>query len=461
MNRFLRKPTIRLYQKATGRHILECLDELNRTQWLSRDELLDLQRSKLHRLLEYAYEYVPYYHRLFDKSGFRPANVLSDPDAMHRIPVLTKALVHENFDSLLTTDPQLRKRMTPSSTSGSTGRPLKFMQDNNCRDCATAGLFRYFEWSGWQLGECWASIRGALFEEKASQTLRSRARDWVLSHLPTNAYFLSEERMTTFANEVRRRRPRILHGYTSSTCTFAEFVQEHDMDDIKFDAVSTFAETVYPSQRRLLEEAFGAEVFSYYATAEQGGLASECEAHTGLHVIVENVYLDILRDGRSANAGELGEVNVTNLNNYGMPLIRYNTEDTGAWSVKDDCPCGRKLPIMDLTLARSVDTFKTRDGRAIFGDFAGRIFGIGVRRYQLVQKSLDHVVARIVKDEHLDEETLAQMEHYLKLALGEQVTVAFEFPEEIPAHDSGKFRYAISEVDQPSPKDRILTDERD
>jgi len=35
----VRRQAIQLYQKVTGRHVLECLDELNRTQWLSRDEL--------------------------------------------------------------------------------------------------------------------------------------------------------------------------------------------------------------------------------------------------------------------------------------------------------------------------------------------------------------------------------------------------------------------------------------
>ena len=66
-----------------------------------------------------------------------------------------------------------------------------------------------------------------------------------------------------------------------------------------------------------------------------------------------------------------------------------------------------------------------------------------------MQKSLDHVVARIVRDPDWDEAKLASMEHDLKLALGEQVTVTFEFPEELPVFDSGKYRYVISEVDEP------------
>ena len=56
-----RRPIIHLYQRVSGRRFLTRLDELNRVQWLSRDELLALQRDKLHRLLTYAYQAVPYY----------------------------------------------------------------------------------------------------------------------------------------------------------------------------------------------------------------------------------------------------------------------------------------------------------------------------------------------------------------------------------------------------------------
>jgi phenylacetate-CoA ligase len=450
MDPFLRRQAIKLYQKAAGRRILEYLDELNRTQWLSRDELLDLQRNRLHRLLVYAYKHVPYYRRVFDQVGFRPDDVLTDLSAMHRIPVLTKALIRENFDSLLTPDPELRKEMITSSTGGSTGQPLIYMQDNRCRDYAMADLYRHLGLTGWQLGQCYAWIWGASFEAKTSQTIRSKTRDWILNRMETNAFSLSEESMRAFATQVARRHPRILVGYPSSMSWFAEFVQEHCLDDIKFEAISSAAETLYPGQRQLLEKVFGARVFDRYATRELGTIAYECEAHAGLHASIENLYVEVVKDGRLAEAGEVGDIILTNLHNYGMPFIRYSVEDMGAWSTRDDCPCGRRLPMMELRLARSIDTFRTRDGRRIWGEFASPILETpGVKRFQLVQKSLDHVVVRIVKDGNLDEAKLAKMEREIKLALGGQVAVTFEFPEDIPVHDSGKHRYVISEIDKP------------
>jgi phenylacetate-CoA ligase len=228
---------------------------------------------------------------------------------------------------------------------------------------------------------------------------------------------------------------------------FAEFVREHGFDDIKFEAIFSSAEVLYPAQRQFIEEVFAGKMFNRYATRELACISCECEAHTGLHASIENVYVEIIQDGQPAQVGQVGDVIVTNLNNHGMPFIRYSVGDMGAWRVDDHCPCGRELPLMELVQGRRVDMFKTRDGRTVWGGFASPLFGIkGVKQFQLVQKSLDHVLARIVKDASLDEAKLAKIERTVKIALGDHVNVEFEFPDEIAVYDSGKYRYAISEI---------------
>ena len=444
---FPRRQVIRLYDLATGRQFLKRLDELNKTQWLSREELLALQHNKLHRLLVYAYEYVPYYHRLFDQVGFHPNDVLTDLNHLQKIPLLNKALIRKNLDDLCTTDPQRRATMSSLTTGGSTGQPLVFMQDSNFRDHVTADLHRHLGWAGWQLGVAHAYIWGASFEVKTSQAFRTRLMDWVLNRFVTNAYVLSEESMEAFVAQVRRRRPRIIFCYPSSLQHFAQFVQARGYDDIKFDWMFSSAEVLYPAQRQFIEAALGGQMLNRYATRELACIGCECTAHTGLHVSMENIYVEVLQDGKLAPAGEIGDIVVTNLNNYGMPFIRYSVGDLGAWSKNDHCPCGRALPLMELVQGRRVDMFKTRDGRAVWGGFASPLFGIkGVEQFQLVQKSLDLVIARIVKEGEIDQGQLDAIERTVKIALGDNVEVRFEFPDNIPVLASGKYRYAISEI---------------
>ena len=438
---------LHLYQRATGRHILESWRELRRTQWLSREELLKLQRDKLQRLLQYAYAYVPYYRQLFDNVGFRPDELSVRPASFRRIPLLSKAIIRRNFGSLLTTEIRRRRELSRVTTSGSTGEPLVFMQDNGYRDCVTAGVLRSLEWAGWRWGECHAYLWGASSEAKTAESLRARLMDLIFNRFVANAFVLSDESMGEFVAQVRKRRPGLLYGYASSLYRFAEFVRENRFNDVGFEAIISSAEVLYPSQRQFIEETLGGKVFDRYGTREVGDLGCECEFHTGFHVSVENCYIEIEREGEPVGPGEAGDIIVTNLNNYGMPFIRYALADVGAWCEEDRCPCGREMPLLGKIEGRQVDMFRGQDGRMVWGGFWHSMYEMeGVKQFQFIQKSVNHVVARIVKEGHLEQASRDRIERAVQRALGGNVTVEFEFPCHIPPAQSGKFRYQISEL---------------
>jgi phenylacetate-CoA ligase len=436
-----------MYQLATGRHLLDSLDELNRNQWLKRDELLYLQRQKLHALLTHAYQYVPYYRKMFDQYHFRPEEVLTDLSGFQELPLLNKTLVRDNFEDLTTTDDTVRSQLNEKRTSGSTGHPMVFLQDSNFRDSVTADIHRHLGWAGWRLGDPHCYLWASHLELAEAQALRTKVMNWTLNRFVTNAFVLSEDSMSQFASEVRRRRPGIIFGYPSSLYKFAQFVKDQDEGGIRFEAMYSSAEMMLPHQREFIEATFGGKVFNRYGTLELGGVACECQAHTGMHVSMDNNYVEIVKDGRPAEPGQDGDIIATNLNNYGMPFIRYAIEDMGAWSTQNACECGRQMPMMDISHGRKVDLFRSKDGRLVRAGYVGSLFGTSaVRQFQLVQKSLDTVVVRIVRDGDIESNRLNDVERELKSALGSGVEVRFEFPDEIQTSASGKYRYAICEV---------------
>jgi len=450
MSAFLRLGVLKLHHLATGRQILARLRELERTQWLKRDELLALQRDKLQRLIEHAYQYVPYYRRTFDQARFHPDDLRNDPASLHKLPILTKTIIRENLNQMLTTEPKRRKQLSKVTTSGSTGHPLIFMQDDYFRDGVTADIQRHLGWAGWKMGQSHAYIWGADFEVSASQSLRTRMIDWTWNRFVTNAFVLTDESLAAFTNQVRRQCPRILFGYASSLYRFAQFVRSSPYKDITFDGVFSSAEVLFPAVRQFIEDTFQCKVFDRYGTKELGGIACECEAHTGLHISAENNYVEILCDGRLAKPGEIGDVIVTNLNNLGMPFIRYSIEDAGAWYDGKDCPCGRVAPMLQTVQGRIVDTFETRDGRTAWAGFAGAGYsGLAhpaIKQFQVVQRSLDLMVVRLVKDGEIPQSTLDELTRTIQIAFGDNVEVEFEFPDEIPVLSSGKHQYTISEL---------------
>jgi phenylacetate-CoA ligase len=452
MSASLRYRGINLYERMSGRRILQTMEELLRTQWLSRDELDAIQRRRLQALLEYVSQHVPYYRRVFQEIGCEPGDLARDPECFRQIPIVDKAYIREHSTEFMTTDPAVRQTMQTHSTTGSTGHPFIFWEDHTYRDRVTADIMRHLTWSGWKLGEPHAYLWGGHLDEPPGKRVRAGLMSVILNRFYADAFVLSDESMRRFAMQIRRRRPRLVYGYASALFRFARFLQDEGMDDVKLPAVYSSAEVLYPHQRKVLEEVFGCPVFNRYAALETGGLACECEAHHGLHMSVENVVIEIVHGDRPALPGEAGDVAITNLNNYGFPFIRYRTGDVACLSKVDRCPCGRQHPMLEEVEGRKVDMFKTRDGRTIWGDFyTSTMFEVeGIKQYQMVQKSLDLLLVRLVLDDHFHKSQLDVIERTVKRVLGPHTEVKFEFLDSIPVGSGGKFRYAISEV--PNPK---------
>jgi len=119
--------------------------------------------------------------------------------------------------------------------------------------------------------------------------------------------------------------------------------------------VMVSAETLTDGMRETMERVFRAPVVNRYGTRETGGIACECRHRRGLHVTVLTHHVEVVRpDGRAAAPGEVGDLVITLLTNYSMPLIRYRIGDRGAF-VADGapCPCGRTMPRLATVAARS------------------------------------------------------------------------------------------------------------
>jgi phenylacetate-CoA ligase len=400
---------------------------------------------RLQHLLEYAYQCVPYYRRTFDEVGFHPCDLAQDPASFCRIPLISKAEMRDRPEEFRSRDPRRRQNTSINATTGSTGEPFIFWEDHYFQNYANANTFRHHTWSGWQPGQPRAYYWGRPYKPAP----REMARNFSWNLFFGNAFKPTQETMTHFADQIRKRKPRLLHGYTSAIYVFSEFVRDNGWDDIRVPAVFTTSEVLYPYQRKCIEETFGCRVFNRYASQEVAGIACECEAHDGLHISSETNYLEILDDDdRPVADGEPGNVVVTSLVNYAFPFIRYRHGDFARAS-RRRCPCGRGQPMLESVEGRRHDLFKSPAGyrTALWGiDRPFREMG-GVRKFQVVQKSMDHILVRVIKDSPLTQAQKEDIERVVKHALGDFFTFEYEFPEDIPIAGSGKHRYTISEVD--------------
>ncbi|MCO5383595.1 MAG: hypothetical protein NHB15_17230 [Methanosarcina barkeri] len=98
--------------------------KLIQNQWKSYDELKKEQELQLRQMINFSYNNVPYYHRLFRDLKLSPEDIKSIED-LEKLPILTKNIIKQNWDEFL---PLNLKNMSyyNLTTGGSTGSPLRF-----------------------------------------------------------------------------------------------------------------------------------------------------------------------------------------------------------------------------------------------------------------------------------------------------------------------------------------------
>ena len=106
-------------ERIKGKPTHARLRELERTERLSPEALGRLQLERLRAHLEFAHREVPYYQRIFDERGFRPADVRSLND-LARLPFLTKETIRRHCDDL---QPRAPARRVTRMTTGDRPAP--------------------------------------------------------------------------------------------------------------------------------------------------------------------------------------------------------------------------------------------------------------------------------------------------------------------------------------------------
>lgn len=408
----------------------------------------DRTRQLLIRMLDHCQRSVPYYAEIISRTG---ANYKSDPETyLAHFPILTKKIIRQN-SSRLVSDDLSRRKWTYNSSGGSTGEPLRLIQDREFLDRQMAIQWLSFTWAGRRIGEpaysLWGSERDILY---GTIGLRKKILNKLTNDQWLNAFLMTPEKMREYIGLLNRFPPKLIIAYAQSIYELAQFAEREKIDVTPQNAIMTSAGTLFPFMREKIEATFHCKVFNRYGSREVGDIACECEAHAGLHVFPWGNYIEIVDDqGRPVPNGTEGNILVTNLSNFAMPLVRYFIGDRGTLSQSDHCRCGRQGQILEKISGRNVDVFRKKDGTLVDGEYFTHLlyYKDWVQKFQVIQKDYSHIVFRIKKtDVNYAPEELEEIKEKTRIVMGETCITSFEFIDDIPLSGSGKYRYTISEV---------------
>lgn len=442
--------TMPLHKWMITRRARKFYFQLKRSQYLSPEQIQEFQEVRLRQLMDHVYHHVPYYRDRMKDLGIQPTDISTISD-LSKLPFLTKQDVRENLYFDLLSDTHDKRNMLKVTTSGSTGEPFVCFSDREQLEMRWASTQRSLEWTGYRFGDRTARLWHQTIGMSWVQIAKERLDAWFNRRLFIPAFEMTEQNIEKFIQKLRRHRPMILDGYAESFNFLAHFLKQQDLSGLQVKGVMSSAQILPDQSRNIISDRFQCKVYDKYGSREFSGIAYECGEGDGHHIVAESYIVEILKDGAPAKPGEIGEVVITDLNNYCMPLIRYRIGDLAtAVAPGHQCACGRGLPKVGKIEGRIQAIIIGTNGSYVPGTFFAHLFkdyDHVVRQYQVVQEELGSIALKIIKAPRFTEVAFHGILDLLKQYLGRDMEIRVEFVESIPLGRTGKHHGSISKLE--------------
>ena len=428
MHEGLAEIVYRAAARYRGEETFRYLRQYQGSQWFDAQALAAYRTERLADLMAYLRQSIPFYRDL-------------NPAGFSDLPVVGRLQMKEPGFRFV--NPDLRRAASIKKTSGSTGEPVMVFRDSEGLAREQAITWRGYGWAGIRPGARQARFWGNPLQAKARWT--TRGKDLLLNRRRFPVFNYTEATLEKYLREFLAFSPTFVYGYVSALADFARFLlaRGRPLDSRGLKAVITTSEVLSDEARILIESAFGARVFNEYGCSELGTIAHEC-AFGRLHVNAETLHLEVVgEDGEIREEGR-GRVLVTEFHNRVQPLVRYELGDLADIS-REECACGRALPVIREIHGKSYDIIFGPAGRKYFPEYFSYIFKDiqgdrdRIRQFQVVQVDRELQV-NIVRGKDFREDVEAQFHRKLSQEFGAFFACTFAYPEQIPKEKSGKFR---------------------
>ncbi len=369
-------------------------------------------------------------------------------DRIQSFPVVNKNIIRESFASFESTVFK-GKKLKAMETAGSTGTPFRVVQNSSKRQRVLAELIEFNSIVGYRVG-----IRHAFFRTIEPSFRKSSVKLFIQNEIEFDV------RIQDIASFERQRQTlfndsniEILIGYSSVIYDLARHIisQGDTPKSFGVKGILCLAEPLYPNMSDTIRKAFDCPVLSRYSNQECGVLAYECPTCGKFHFNTASYFFETLNfdNDEPTSPGTPGRIVVTDLYNYALPMIRYDTGDIGSM-IPSDCP-QFATPILQSLEGRQIDSIYDTSGRRLVpfvfdATFeALNISSMVVKQFQFIQEDRTHYRVRLCVNETFSQEQ--SLSEQLKQILGNNAQIEIDYVDEIPVLNSGKRKYIVSFYD--------------
>ncbi|MFY0714750.1 phenylacetate--CoA ligase family protein [Seonamhaeicola sp. NFXS20] len=381
---------------------------------------------QLKALLKHACTSTIFYNKFDYKKGIKA------------FPVINKNIIKTNYSSFQSTKFKNAKNRIVA-TSGSTGIPFKVHQNLIKILRNTADNLYFSELAGYNLGNKLYYFRMWNAFEKKGVIER-----WAMNIIPIDVFELTDNFFSSFLKKIQSNKsPKSWIGYASSFETMCKYLEKNEKEPINCNLKSVIAisESLSPYTKQTLKKYFNVNAVSRYSNVENGIIAQQLLGTSYFVLNTASYYVEILdiNSDKPVELGQKGRIVITDLYNFSIPMIRYDTGDIGVMKIVDN------KPVLTSIEGRKIDAITNTKGEIIANNIMLLLNNYHeLNQCQLIQKNNKIYVFKINIDGEFKNER--KFINDFKTYLGEDAIIKLEYVDEIPLLASGKRRVMVNET---------------
>lgn len=434
-----------IYEKIKGKNLLPFLSAYESRLTWSKEQLQRYQLQQLKSLLHHAYHNTSYYKKAWAEVGITDINQIQTLADFEKLPVVTKDDIRDHYQNFISTKHTANIK---KSTGGSTGQPFHFELDLESNTRREAVMWRGYGWLGAGLGQKTLYLWGAdLGQPSRFKTIKNALYHGFYNRKMLNSFEMNDKNKPDYIQEINAYKPVAFVSYVNPLYELALYIIEHKIKVYQPQTILTGAEPLHQFQRETIEKAFNCSVYDTFGCREFMLMSAECTEHKSLHINIDHLIVETVNEQYESVLGESGDLLITDLHNYGFPLIRYVNGDR-ATLVETPCPCGNPLPIMKSVDGRKLDIIKTPEGGSIPGELFPHLFKEfkGITKFQIKQSVIDSLDIIIIANDNFCDDNKNAIVNEINKYSNESLSLNFKMVNEIPLTAAGKHRVTICEI---------------